>query len=150
MKRILLLALATVAVSCLAVASPKKVGGSAQEEIKKVEQERNQAVLRSDTAALDRMSSDDYTLINQQGELRTKAQMLDGFKSGTIKFDSRELSDLNVRVYGNTAVVTGRVTQKATENGKDTSGENRFTRVYVKEKGRWVSVAVQITAVAKQ
>ena len=150
MKRILLLALATVAVSCLAVASPKKMGGSAQEAIKKVEQERNQAVLRSDTAALDRMTSDDYTLINQQGELRTKAQMLDGFKSGTIKFDSRELSDLNVRVYGNTAVVTGRVTQKATENGKDTSGENRFTRVYVKEKGRWVSVALQITAVAKQ
>ena len=150
MKRILLLALATIAVSCLAVASPKKVGGRAQEEIKKVEQERNQAVLRSDTAALDRMTSNDYTIINQQGELRTKAQILDGVKSGAIKFDSRELSDLNVRVYGNTAVVTGRVTQKATENGKDTSGENRFTRVYVKEKGRWVSVALQITAVAKQ
>jgi len=158
MKRILLLALATITVSCLAIAqdknaksaSSKKVGVSAQEEIKKVEQERNQAILRSDTAALDRMTSDDYTVIDQRGELLTKAQILGGFKSGAIKFDSRELSDLNVRTYGSTAVVTGRISQKATENGKDTSGESRFTRVYVKEKGRWVSVAQQITAVAKQ
>jgi len=77
-------------------------------------------------------------------------QILD-FKSGAVKFDSRELSDLNVRVYGNSAVVTGRVTQKSTENGKDTSGENHFTRVYVKEKDRWVvSVAQQATPIAKQ
>src|SRR6266852_639760 len=139
MKRILLLALATITVSCLAIAqdknaksaSSKKVGVSAQEEIKKVEQARNQAILRSDTAALDRMTSDDYTVIDQRGELLTKAQILGGFKSGAIKFDSRELSDLNVRTYGSTAVVTGRVTQKAMDNGKDTSGEHRFTRVLV-------------------
>src|SRR5712692_6988786 len=120
------------------------------DEIKKLEEERNQAILHADTAALDRMTSDDYTLINQRGELIKKAQILDGFKSGAIKFDSRELSDLNVRVYGNSAVVTGRVTQKSTENGRDTSGENRFTRVYVKEKDRWVSVAQQATPIAKQ
>jgi ketosteroid isomerase-like protein len=157
MKRILSLALVTIAVVFLAVAqeknaksaSPQK-GSTSQEEIKRVEQERNQAILRSDTAALDRMTSDDYTFINQRGDLLTKAQIQDGFRSGAIKFESRELSNLNVRVYGNTAVVTGRVTQKATENGKDTSGESRFTRTYVKEKGRWVSVANQNTPIAKQ
>ena len=52
-------------------------------------------------------------------------------------------------MYGSTAVVTGRVIQKAMENGKDTSGEHRFTRVLVKEKGSWVSVAVQTTTIAK-
>jgi ketosteroid isomerase-like protein len=158
MKRMLLIALVSIVASCTAWAQEKaakppphkKAAGSIQDEIKKLEEDRNQAILRNDTAALDRMTTDNYTLINQRGELLTKAQILDGFKSAAIKFNSRELSDLNVRVYGNTAVVTGRVTQKATENGKDTSGENRFTRVYVKEKGRWVSTAMQITAVAKQ
>ena len=151
------LALLTIVAASLAVAqesgaksSNKKQAAGAQDEIKKLEEERNQAILHADTAALDRMTSDDYTLINQRGELIKKAQILDGFKSGAIKFDSRELSDLNVRVYGNAAVVTGRVTQKSTENGKDTSGENRFTRVYVKEKGRWVSVAQQATPIAEQ
>src|SRR5713226_9925622 len=121
MSQILRLALLTIVVASLAVAqesgakpSNKKQGAGAQDEIKKLEEERNQAILHADTAALDRMTSDDYTLINQRGELIKKAQILDGFKSGAIKFDSRELSDLNVRVYGN-------VTQKSTENGKDTS-----------------------------
>ncbi len=158
MKRILLIALVTIVASCTAwaqektakPASHKKAAGSIEEEIKKLEEDRNQAVLKADTAALDRMTSDDYTLITLQGELMTKAQILDGFKSGAIKFESRELSDLNVRVYGNTAVVTGRVTQKSTENGKDISAQSRFTRVYVKEKGRWVSVAQQATAISQQ
>ena len=74
---------------------------------------------------------------------------MEGFKSGKIKFESRELSDLEVRVYGNTAVVTGQVKQKSTNDGADTSGENRFTRVYVKQNGRWVSVANQATALPK-
>ena len=130
-------------------AAPGQAGGSVQDEIKKLEQERNQAILHGDTAALDRMSSADYTVINLRGELLNKTQIVNGFKSGAIKYDSRELSDLNVRVYGSTAVVTGRVIQKAMENGKDTSGEHRFTWVLVKEKGSWVSVAVQTTTIAK-
>lgn len=157
MKRILLLAFLSTAATCLALppeknpksAPPAQAGGGVQDEIKKLEQERNQAIVRNDAAALDRMSSADYTVINLRGELLNKTQIVNGFKSGAIKFDSRELSDLNVRVYGNTAVVTGRVTQKAMENGKDTSGEHRFTRVLVKEKGSWVSVAVQTTTIAK-
>lgn len=125
-------------------------GVVAQEEIKKIEQERNQALLKHDTATLERMTSDDYTFINQRGELRTKSEILAGFKSGTFNYDAREISDLEVRVYGDTAVVTGRAKQKGVENSKDYSGENRFTRVYVKQNGRWVSVALQVTLVAKQ
>jgi hypothetical protein len=45
--------------------------------------------------------------------------------------------------------VTGRAKQKGVENSKDYSGENRFTRVYVKRNGDWVSVALQVTLVAK-
>ena len=156
-KRIIPFALAGVTVLCLALAhvatqkpvSGAEAGDSSQEEIKQLEQERNQALLRGDTAALDRMTSDDYTFINQRGELRTKAEIVSGFKSGTYKYEARQISDLRVRVYGNTAIVTGRAMQKGVENTKDYSGENRFTRVYVKQEGRWVSVALQVTLVAK-
>jgi len=122
---------------------------AAQEEIKKIEQERNEALLKHDTATLDRMTSDDYTFINQRGELRTKAQILSGFKSGSFNYDAREISDLEVRVYGDAAVVTGHALQKGIENTKDYSGENRFTRVYVKQNSHWLSVALQATLVAK-
>jgi ketosteroid isomerase-like protein len=129
--------------------SPASPGVAVQEGIKKIEQERNEALLKHDTATLERMTSDDYTFINQRGELRTKAEILTGFKSGNFNYDAREISDLKVRVYGDMAVVTGHAKQKGVENSKDYSGENRFTRVYVKQNGRWVSVALQVTLVAK-
>jgi ketosteroid isomerase-like protein len=93
------------------------------------------------------MTSNDYTFITLRGELRTKAEIVKGFQSGSFKYDSRTISDLNIRVYGDTAVVTGRSTQKGSENGKDYSGDYRFTRVYAKQKGRWVTVALQATLI---
>ena len=70
-----------------------------------------------------------------------------GFQSGSFKYESRHISDLTIRVYGDTAVVTGRSNQKGMENGKDYSGDYRFTRVYVRQKGRWLTVALQATAI---
>jgi ketosteroid isomerase-like protein len=147
MKRILLLTIAVIALSCLLVAQAKN--SNVADEIKKLEQQRNEAILKGDTATLDKLTSDDYTNTTAQGKIEKKPDIMDGFKSGKIKFDSRELSDLDVRVYGNTAVITGQVNQKSTNNGADTSGQNRFTRVYVKQNGRWVSVANQATALPK-
>ena len=116
-------------------------------EIKSLEEARNQAVLHGDVAALDKMTSDDYTFITLRGELRTKSDILKGFASGSFHYDSRQVSDLKVRVYGGTAIVTGRSVQKGMENGKDYSGDYRFTRVYVKENGHWLTVALQTTLI---
>ena len=116
-------------------------------EIKSLEEARNQAVLHGDVAALDRMTSDDYTFITLRGELRTKSDVLKGFASGSFHYESRQISDLKVRVHGDTAIVTGRSVQKGMENGKDYSGDYRFTRVYVRENGHWLTVALQTTLV---
>ena len=116
---------------------------SAEKEIRALEEERNQAILHGDAAALERMTSDDYTFITLRGELRTKAEIVKGFRSGSFKYESRTISDLKGRVYGDTAIVTGRSSQQGKENGKDYSGDYRFTRVYVKQKGQWVTVALQ-------
>jgi ketosteroid isomerase-like protein len=159
MDRLKSLGLTSITLSCLAVAcigpfaraSSDDVRDAAQKkEITQLEEDRNQAILRGDTAALDRMTSDDYTFINQRGELRTKTEILTGFKSGTFNYGARKVSELMVRIYGDTAVVTGRAVQEGTENAKDYSGENRFTRVYVKRDGHWVSVALQVTVVEVQ
>ena len=120
---------------------------TAVEEIKALEEARNQAILHGDVAALERMTSDDYTFITLRGELRSKAEILKGFASGSFNYESREISDLNVRVYGDSAVVTGRSVQKGAENGKDYSGAYWFTRVYEKQKGRWITVALQTTLI---
>ena len=94
---------------------------SAEEEIRSLEQERNVAILNGDAAALGRMTADDYTFITLRGELRTKSEIVKGFQSGSFKYESRQISDLTIRVYGDTAVVTGRSNQKGMENGRTTA-----------------------------
>lgn len=119
----------------------------AEDEIKKLEETRNQAILHGDVAVLDRMTSGDYTFITLRGEMRTKQEILKGFASGSFHYESRQIFDLRVRVYGNKAVVTGRSVQKGMENGKDYSGDYWFTRVYVKQSDQWLAVALQTTPI---
>ena len=131
---------------CL-VAPAQKVILSTEEQIKSIEEERNRAILSGDAATLDRMTADDYTFITLRGELRTKAEIVKGFQSGAFKYESRTISELKVRVFGDTAIVTGRSTQKGEENGKDYSGDYRFTRVYTRDKGHWMTEALQTTPI---
>jgi ketosteroid isomerase-like protein len=120
---------------------------AAKKEILRLEEQRNQAILSGDAGALERMTSDDYTFITLRGELRTKSEIVEGFKSGSFHYDSRQISELSVRLYGDTAVVTGRSIQNGKENSKDYSGDYRFTRVYVRQHGRWLTVALQATLI---
>ena len=124
-------------------------GSSAVEKVRALEEERNQAILRGDAAALDKMTSEDYTFVTLRGEMRSKAEIVRDFRAGKARYTSRQISDLKIRVYGDSAVVTGRATQQGAENGKDYSGDYWFTRVYVKQNGQWLSVALQTTLIAK-
>jgi len=135
-----LFALATLCVSAVAQ--------SVEDQIKKMETDRAAAVVKGDVAKLAMETSDDYTLINMNGHVSDKSQMIDGFKSGQNKLTTDDVSDMKVRVYGDTAVVTGKVDVKGMMGGKDVSGQALFTRVYVKKAGHWQSVALQQTRVS--
>src|ERR1700730_10682479 len=121
---------------------------SIEEQLKKLETDRAAAVVKGDVATLEKQTSDDYTLINMNGQMSDKSQMVDAFKSGQTKLTSDEGSDMKVRVYGDTAVITGKADVKGTLGGMDTDGQIMFTRVYVKKGGSWQSVAFQQTRVS--
>ena len=144
---LLIIGISTVTCLCGASSLNSSADDKSKEEIRALENARNQAILRGDAATLERMTSDDYTFITLRGEMRTKAEIVKGFSAGTFKYDSREISDLNIRVFRDAAVVTGRALQHGAENGKDYSGDYRFTRMYVKQGGRWLTVALQTTRV---
>ena len=119
-----------------------------QEQLKKLETDRSAAIVKGDVETLEKQTSDDYTLINMNGQMSDKSQMVNAFKTGQSKLTSDDLSDLKVRVYGNTAVITGKADVKGTLAGNDATGQIMFTRVYVKKNGRWQSVAFQQTRIA--
>ena len=138
------LAATFAAVTCLSSASAEDV----QDQLKKMETDRAAAVVKGDVEVLEKSTADDYSLINVNGQMSDKSRKISGIKSGQTKLTSNNLSDLNVRVYGDTAVITGKADVKGMVGGKDATGQILFTRVYVKKDRRWQSVAFQQTRVS--
>jgi ketosteroid isomerase-like protein len=135
-------------VSSLVVLLGLAWAANVEEELKKLETDRAAAAVKGDAATLEKQTSDDYTFINLYGQMSDKSQMVNAFKTGQTKLTSDELSDMKVRVYGSTAVMTGKAEVNGTLGGKDTSGQIMFTRVYVKKGGSWQSVAFQQTLIS--
>src|SRR5215208_5153467 len=115
--------------------------GSVEQAIRQVDNERIQAQIHADAAALNRIYADDFIGIGPSGTVRTKPQVISDFTSGGLKFQSITTDDVQVRVYGNTAVETGRSTMIGQDKNKVVPRDNRFTRVWVKLHGRWQLVA---------
>ena len=152
MKRIALLAaVGAWVVSCILGATRvgAEVGGTRSTGIKAsdkdaliaVEHAWGNALLKRDVAGFGRCLADEWVLITSDGSRVTKAVALGDLKSGALKIDSFRLDDVTVRLYGNTAVVRGLITEKSKLRDKDTSGKSRFTDVFVKRDGRWQAVA---------
>ncbi len=109
--------------------------------------EYTEALTKRDLAALDKIWAEGYTFTNGRGEFLTKKNRMENIKSGATQFDSISREDEEIRIFGNTAVVTGRVVLKVIYSGKESSGPYRFINVWAKMQGRWQLVANQITLI---
>jgi uncharacterized protein (TIGR02246 family) len=112
-----------------------------EQAIRRLDDERIQAQIHGDPIALDRLYADDFIGVGPSGTVRTKPQVIADFTSGSLKFQSITTDEVQVRVYGNTAVETGRSTMTGQDKGKDVPHDTRFTRVWVNQRGRWRLVA---------
>jgi uncharacterized protein (TIGR02246 family) len=121
--------------------SDKRVTERVEQAIRQLDNERIQAQIGADALALDRIYADDFIGVGPSGTVRTKAQVISDFTSADLKFQSITTDDVQVRVYGNTAVETGRSTMIGQDKGQTVPRDTRFTRVWVKQQGRWRLVA---------
>lgn len=114
-----------------------------------IEREWNDASKRGDVAWFERNYADDASDISSRtGAQHSKAEEIAAMKNDKTVLDSLELSELDARVEGNAAIVTGvnRV------RGKDDKGQpfdrrTRFTDTYIKRDGRWQVWATQGTVI---
>lgn len=139
--RIPRLSAAVVAVlltGCVSSAANKSDQVSTLEQL---DRERIQAQIAADAVALDRLYAEDFIGIGPSGTVRTKAQVIADFTSGSLRFQSITADDVQWRVYGDTAVETGRSTMDGQDKAKAVPRDNRFTRVWVRRQGRWQLVA---------
>jgi ketosteroid isomerase-like protein len=122
---------------------------AAEQEVRQAIKKYRDALLQRDAAALEQIWVDDYTFTNGAGETHSKAQRLANLKSGATSLDSiSQEEEMKVRVHGNVAVATGRVTIKGQYSGKHASGQYQSINVWVKGPAGWQLVANQLTPVA--
>lgn len=123
---------------------------SVEQAVQQQDQERIRAQIAADTIALRRIYADDFLGIGPTGVVRNKAEVIADFTTHALTYQSITTAEVRVRVYGNTAVETGRSTMVGQDKGKDVPRENRFTRVWVMTDGRWQLVANHYSPMATQ
>lgn len=109
--------------------------------VRQAEETRIQALLTRDFAALDRVLGEDLTYTHSNAKVDGKTAYLEPFVSGRTRYVRLEPSDVVARVYGDAAVLTGRMLSVALVNGAESRTDLRFTSVWVTRDGRWQMVA---------
>jgi len=123
---------------------------TAEQEVRAAIEQYRTALMKRDTAALERIWADDYTFINASGTVLTKAERLANAKSGATNLGTIESDpNMKIRVYGgDVAIAISRVTIKGQYSGKATSGQFQSSIVFAKTPSGWQLVCNQITPVA--
>ncbi len=120
--------------------------GSEEIALMKIEQVWGAAMVKNDSAAMDKMLASEYSS-NAEGTFMSKRQLIANMKSGAYKVTSLQPGEMKALVIGDTAIVHGSGTEKSTLNGKDTSGTYRYTDVFAKRDGQWLAVSTYATKV---
>jgi uncharacterized protein (TIGR02246 family) len=138
-----------------------KVSSSAPAELRDAMAELRKASIAGDTESVASLIADEYLQTNVSGQVQDKSAWLAEYfrpyaalvKAGTLHWETYEDEDVQIRIFGDAAVVIGRVTVKATgakpgaqsweaSPGSSFSGSLRFTRVWIKRDGRWLLAAL--------
>ena len=105
---------------------------------------------QADIAGLEQLLSENYMHIHATSLVESKSQFIEAFKNGSRKYDPIKIEEAKVRVFDNSAVVTGKFNLKAYVRGKIIEGVNRFGMVLVKTKQGIQVVSFQTTAIPQQ
>jgi ketosteroid isomerase-like protein len=113
------------------------------EAVKNGERQLAKAHLTLDLEKLDSLFHPDYFILQPDGIIETKAEVLDSYASGARQWDSAQVDEMSVRIHQDTAIVTGHWRATGKNEGTDFDYAARFLSVWIKEAGKWRNIAYQ-------
>ena len=119
------------------------------QELSRLETVWNEAYVRADADALDRLCADDLVVTMSDMQVLNKPQSIGILRSGKVRFERYETSDIRIRVYDDAAVVTGRLQRTRNAHGQEANDNWRFTKVYIRRGGKWQVVAWHASTMAR-
>ncbi|WP_280361553.1 nuclear transport factor 2 family protein [Nocardia wallacei] len=103
------------------------------------------AELAGDATLLDRLGTDDFTLVGPAGFVLDRTQWLARFTPGALRIDRLDWAPDSVREYGDAAVVVGIQDQEASFAGRRADGRFRVTHTAVRQDGEWLLATIQFS-----
>lgn len=128
-------------------AAPRHENKVVHHEIEMLEQEWREAILTNNVSQMDHLLANDYIGITSNGIIENKAQAVAQRSAGTVRISKLDLSDVHIRVYGDTAVVTSVANLVGSNGDSDISGKYRYTRVYTRRHGNWQIVSFEASRI---
>lgn len=121
-------------------------GMEAEEELMVLERQWAEAYRNRNVAALDRIWAEDFVLTSSYDSLKDKEQALKMLMSD-LSYEFFVTFDVHGNVFDETAVTTGRAIIKAEYQGRDISGEYKYTNTFAKRQGVWQAISSHLTRI---
>lgn len=123
-------------------AQPKAT--AVEQMLLKTERDWVTALEKRDGKAIAALLAQDFISVEPDGSLLDKAQYIEA-RVKDQELESSTLEQMQVRVHGSTATVTGLQTNKCNRNGNKVTERYRFVDVFVSQDGSWKCVSTQVT-----
>jgi uncharacterized protein DUF4440 len=117
----------------------------AEGDVRQAERDRFAAMVKADVGTLDKLLASELSYTHSNAQVQDKGGFIAAIKNGAIKYLSIDSNDVNVVVFGNTAVVTGGASVHVLQNGTDLTIKIRYTNTQINRTGSWQMVAWQAT-----
>lgn len=133
---VLILTLAACATITPAQTQGTNENRTVENELRALVKAWDDAYVKADTATLDRLLASEFAFVGGP----TKTQYLDSFKARTFVAESAVSSEIEVQVYGDTAVLTGLDTITGKNKEQTVVTKWLYMDVWIKRSGRWQCV----------
>jgi ketosteroid isomerase-like protein len=122
---------------------------SAMLQIRRLEIELNDALMRGDAAAVDKLWADDFQFVFPSGTISNKTQRLAGLKppGPNVPTLVSTVDDVQVRIYGSVAVAIVKTTWRGNIDGKAMADPYVATHVWSRAGRRWQLVSAQVAQI---
>jgi len=109
----------------------------------------DKAIVRKDRAAIAANMAEDFRSIDGSATVQNKQAFVDELMDAKLSIDPYTVEDFEVKVLGDSALLYGRTRMTGKFDGAAFESNYRYIDIYVKRKGAWKIVSVQITRIPK-
>ena len=139
--KLLLLVLVCLTPWTLSSAGAQSNRDSATSKVLTVEKRWNEVYKHGDIVTMNALLADDFIITVEDGSTFSKPGYIAHTGNSSVHVDISEMSELQVRMHGNTAVVTGAYHEKGVDKGQGYEYRDRLTDVWMNYNGQWRLIA---------